>query len=141
LYLVTAQDLWKTITSVSNAGAKRGRAKRRGATKFKDLNLGQRIGQGNCIHLYFCTLPENNSIGKSNIQWPGLNAPVVQGRDIVPIAERPPDPMRETRLLEVRNRLDRFRRLSIPPSERGFTGGSPAGKSLGQPNPINESMY
>jgi hypothetical protein len=44
--LVTAQDLWKTITSVSNAGAKRGRAKRRGATKFKDLNMGQRIGQG-----------------------------------------------------------------------------------------------
>ena len=47
LYLVTAQDLWKTITSVSNAGAKRGRAKRRGATKFKDLNLGQRFGYGN----------------------------------------------------------------------------------------------
>ncbi len=46
-FLVTAQDLWKTITSVSNAGAKRGRAKRRGATKFKDLNYGQRIGQGN----------------------------------------------------------------------------------------------
>lgn len=48
--------------------------------------------------------------------------------------------MREQRLLEVRNRLDRFRRLSIPPSERGFTGGSPAGKSLGQPEPINERM-
>ena len=124
VYLVTAQDLWKTITSVSNAGAKRGRAKRRGATKFKDLNMGQRIGQG-----------------KSNIQWPGLNAPVVQGREIVPIVEKPPDPMHEQRLLEVRNRLDRFRRLSIPPSERGFTGGSPAGKSLGPPDPINESMY
>ncbi|CAF0914416.1 unnamed protein product [Adineta ricciae] len=121
---VTAQDLWKTITSVSNAGAKRGRAKRRGATKFKDLNLGQRIGQG-----------------KSNIQWPGLNAPVVQGREPVPIVERPPDPMREQRLLEVRNRLDRFRRLSIPPSERGFTGGSPAGKSLGQPESINEITF
>ncbi len=51
-YLVTAQDLWKTITSVSNAGAKRGRAKRRGATKFKDLNMGQRIGQGNFILCY-----------------------------------------------------------------------------------------
>jgi len=48
--------------------------------------------------------------------------------------------MREQRLLEVRNRLDRFRRLSVPPNERGFTGGSPAGKSLGQPEPINESM-
>ena len=80
-------------------------------------------------------------VGKSNIQWPGLNAPVVQGREPVPIVERPPDPMREQRLLEVRNRLDRFRRLSIPPSERGFTGGSPAGKSLGQPESINESIY
>ena len=123
LSVVTAQDLWKTITSVSNAGAKRGRAKRRGATKFKDLNFGQRIGQG-----------------KSNVQWPGLNSPVAQGREIVSIMERPPDPMREERLLEVRNRLDRFRRLSIPPNERGFTGGSPAGKSLGVPEPINEGL-
>ncbi|CAF1118672.1 unnamed protein product [Rotaria sordida] len=121
---VTAQDLWKTITSVSNAGAKRGRAKRRGATKFKDLNIGQRIGQG-----------------KANMQWPGLNAPVVQGRDIVPIVEKPSDPMYQQRLLDVRNRLDRFRRLSIPPNERGFTGGSPAGKSLGQPDPINEITF
>lgn len=121
--VVTAQDLWKTITSVSNAGAKRGRAKRRGATKFKDLNFGQRIGQG-----------------KSNVQWPGLNSPVALGREIVSITERPPDPMREQRLLEVRNRLDRFRRLSIPPNERGFTGGSPAGKSLGVPEPINEGL-
>ncbi|CAF4099104.1 unnamed protein product [Rotaria socialis] len=121
---VTAQDLWKTITSVSNAGAKRGRAKRRGATKFKDLNIGQRIGQG-----------------KSNMQWPGLNAPVLQGRDVVPITEKPPDPTHQERLLEVRNRLDRFRRLSIPPSERGFTGGSPAGKSLGQPDSLNEVTF
>ncbi|CAF1058203.1 unnamed protein product [Rotaria sordida] len=121
---VTAQDLWKTITSVSNAGAKRGRAKRRGATKFKDLNIGQRIGQG-----------------KANMQWPGLNAPVFQGRDIVPIVEKPSDPMYQQRLLDVRNRLDRFRRLSIPPNERGFTGGSPAGKSLGQPDPINEITF
>ncbi len=60
-YLVTAQDLWKTITSVSNAGAKRGRAKRRGATKFKDLNLGQRIGQGNELFiLYISILSRNN---------------------------------------------------------------------------------
>lgn len=85
--------------------------------------MGQRIGQG-----------------RSNVQWPGLNAPVVQGRDVLSIAERPPDPLREQKLLEVRNRLDRFRRLSIPPSERGFTGGSPAGKSLGKPESMNESQ-
>lgn len=62
----------------------------------------------------------------------------MQGREIVPIREKPPDPAHQERLLEVRNRLDRFRRLSIPPSERGFTGGNPAGKSLGQPEPLNE---
>lgn len=89
----------------------------------------------------FSSLPTLRASGKSNIQWPGLNAPVVQGREIVPIAERPPDPMREQKLLEVRNRLDRFRRLSIPPNERGFTGGSPAGKSLGTPEPIDESAW
>lgn len=83
----------------------------------------------------------SNFIGKTNVQWPGLNAPLIQGREVLPIMERPPDPMREQRLLEVRNRLDRFRRLSIPPSERGFTGGSPAGKSLGQPESIHESIY
>lgn len=77
-------------------------------------------------------------LGKINTQWPGLNAPVMQGREILSINEKPADPLREQRLLEVRNRLDRFRRLSIPPSERGFTGGSPAGKSLGQPEPLNE---
>jgi hypothetical protein len=78
--------------------------------------------------------------GKFNTQWPGLNSPVMQGREIVSITERSPDPLREQRLLEVRNRLDRFRRLSIPSSERGFTGGSPAGKSLGAPESINESL-
>ncbi|CAF5207277.1 unnamed protein product, partial [Rotaria magnacalcarata] len=51
------------------------------------------------------------------------------------------DPTYQERLLEVRNRLDRFRRLSIPPSERGFTGGSPAGKSLGQPDSLNEVTF
>lgn len=132
--------MWKTITSVSNAGAKRGRAKRRGATKFKDLNLGQRIGQGTFIVDQVQIFVKSSCfvLGRSNIQWPGLNAPVVQGRDVLSISERPPDPMREQKLLEVRNRLDRFRRLSIPPNERGFTGGSPAGKSLGTPDPFNE---
>ena len=75
------------------------------------------------------------------MQWPGLNAPLLQGDRMVPIVEKPSDPMHEQNLLEVRNRLDRFRRLSIPPNERGFTGGNPAGKSLGQPEPINESKF
>lgn len=41
-----AQDLWKGITSVSNAGKKRGRAKNASKSKIKDLNRGQIIGVG-----------------------------------------------------------------------------------------------
>lgn len=41
-----AQDLWKGITSVSNAGKKRGRAKNASKSKIKDLNRGQIIGIG-----------------------------------------------------------------------------------------------
>ncbi len=66
---MTAQDLWKTITSVSNAGAKRGRAKRRGATKFKDLNMGQRIGQGNLIETFLCCYELFNRQNEYSMAW------------------------------------------------------------------------
>lgn len=43
---VTAQQLWKGVTSVSNAGRKRGRGKGVGKKSAKDLNKGQIIGIG-----------------------------------------------------------------------------------------------
>lgn len=39
-------DLWKSVLSVSTQGSKKGRGKRRGGSKSKDLNLGQNIGDG-----------------------------------------------------------------------------------------------
>jgi small subunit ribosomal protein S5 len=50
------------VTTVSNAGLRRGRGK--GASKkiAKDLNKGQVIGNG-----------------KKNVIWPALNAPVLKG--------------------------------------------------------------
>lgn len=65
-----AQRLWDGCLSVSNAGRKRGRANRLG--KRKDLNRGQMIG-----------------VGKTNMVWPGLNAPIVQGRELVRQERRP----------------------------------------------------
>ena len=44
--LVTAAELWKGVTSVSNAGKKRGRGKGVGKKTAKDLNKGQVIGVG-----------------------------------------------------------------------------------------------
>ncbi len=42
----TSSSLWKAVMSVSNQGAKKGRGKRRGASRTKDLNRGQEIGTG-----------------------------------------------------------------------------------------------
>lgn len=50
LFLVcteTAEDLWKGVVSVSNAGKKKGRGKRVGRKKQTDLNKGQIRGTGN----------------------------------------------------------------------------------------------
>jgi small subunit ribosomal protein S5 len=53
------------VTTVSNAGRRRGRGK--GASKkiAKNLNKGQVIG-----------------IAKKNVIWPALNAPVLKGREV-----------------------------------------------------------
>lgn len=70
---VTADQLWKGCTSVSNAGKKRGRAKRIG--RKKDLNRGQVIG-----------------VGKTNMLWPGLNAPIIRGKELVKQQKLPDNP-------------------------------------------------
>jgi small subunit ribosomal protein S5 len=43
---VPVEDLWKGMTSVSNAGKKRGRGKEARRTMAPDLNRGQIIGVG-----------------------------------------------------------------------------------------------
>lgn len=44
--LDTAEHIWKSVTSVSNAGKKRGRGKGVGKKRAKNLNRGQIIGVG-----------------------------------------------------------------------------------------------
>lgn len=72
---VPADHLWKGVTSVSNAGKKRGRGKGAGKKMIKDLNKGQVIGQG-----------------RVNVLWPGLNAPIIRGRELVQQQKMPEDP-------------------------------------------------
>lgn len=73
--LVPASHLWKSVTSVSNAGKKRGRGK--SVWRPRDLNRGQIIG-----------------VGKANIVWPGLSSPIIQGKELVKQKQLPPDPER-----------------------------------------------
>lgn len=64
-----------SVTSVSNAGKKRGRGKLAGKGKTKNLNMGQIIGEG-----------------RKRLNLPGLNSPVKAGDKIIKQTQDTPDP-------------------------------------------------
>ena len=119
-----AEELWKGITSVSNAGKKRGRGKTVNKRNIKNLNKGQVIG-----------------VGSTNIVWPGLNAPVIRGRELVQQQRLPADPDREARLRKLRDEMGRFRHLKLSPIDRGWSGSKMPGRSIGAPDPIGEETF
>jgi hypothetical protein len=51
------------------------------------------------------------------------------------------DPDREKKLIEIRNRMDKFNRISVPPHERGFTGGTLNGKKIGAPISYDDGRF
>ncbi|KHJ40822.1 ribosomal protein S5 domain protein [Trichuris suis] len=108
-----AEDLWKGVTSVSNVGRKKGRA--RSVLRPKDLNRGQEIGKG-----------------PINTMWPGLNSPLMAGKELLEHKYLPPDPGRAERLLKLREGV-KMSRISVHPLERGWSGTSLKGRILGPP--------
>lgn len=70
--------------------------------------------------------------GKLQVVWPGLNTDIMSKveKDIKVIGV---DENREKKLIEIRNKMDKFRKITIFPHERGFTGGTLNGKSIGAP--------
>ncbi|RVE41482.1 hypothetical protein evm_013869 [Chilo suppressalis] len=119
-----AEKLWKSVTSVSNAGAKKGRGKGAGRIRIRDLNRGQVIG-----------------IGKINMLWPGLSAPVIRGRELLKQQRLPDDPERMEKLIKLRDSMTKFRRLRLSPIERGWSGARMPGRSIGPPDPIGEDEF
>ncbi|XP_014288372.1 small ribosomal subunit protein uS5m [Halyomorpha halys] len=119
-----AEALWKGVTSVSNAGKKRGRGKGTGRKIAKDLNRGQVIG-----------------IGKVNMVWPGLTTPVIRGREIIQQMQLPEDPEREAKILKMRNEMGQFKRIKLLPIDRGWSGNKLPGRRVGPPDPIGEDFF
>lgn len=77
-------------------------------------------------------------IGVDNIVWPGLNAPIIKGRDLIKRTQLPPDTERQARLIKLRDSMGTFRLLRLLPTERGWSGNKMPGRSIGPPDPINE---
>ncbi|XP_022818070.1 28S ribosomal protein S5, mitochondrial [Spodoptera litura] len=119
-----AEKLWKSVTSVSNAGAKKGRGRGTGRIRIRDLNRGQVIG-----------------VGKVNMLWPGLSAPVIRGRELLKQQRLPDDQERLEKLTKIRDSMTKFRRLRLNPIERGWSGSKLPGRSLGPPDPIGEDEF
>ncbi len=65
--------------------------------------------------------------------------PVIKSRQLTEINVLGVDENRQKRLVDLRNQMNKFRRLSIPALERGWTGTSLGGKSIGKPLEISES--
>ncbi|KPI92218.1 28S ribosomal protein S5, mitochondrial [Papilio xuthus] len=121
---VPAEKLWKSVTSVSNAGAKKGRGKGAGRIRIRDLNRGQVIG-----------------VGKVNMLWPGLSAPVIRGRELLKQQRLPDDPERMEKLIKLRDSMTKFRRLKLSTIERGWSGTRMPGRSIGPPDPVADEEF
>lgn len=119
-----AADLWKGVTAVSNAGKKRGRGKGTGKKVAKDLNKGQIIG-----------------VGKKNILWPGLNSPIIRGKEIVQQQMLAEDTEREKNILKIRDAIGGFRVIKVSPVDRGWSGSKMPGRSIGPPDAIGDDTF
>ncbi|TRY71493.1 hypothetical protein TCAL_12614 [Tigriopus californicus] len=116
---VEAQDLWKSSTSVSAQGRKRGRAK--GLVRMKNLNIGQKMG-----------------FGPAQISWPGLTRNALTNTGRTRIQSLPSTELEayQSELQATRLRLSARRGMGgrkMSPLERGWSGSNPQGKIFGPP--------
>ena len=116
-------DLWKAMTSFSNQGKKRGRAK--GGMKVKNLNIGQKLGWG-----------------RAKMRFPGLTNPNRRGENlsIEKVSDAEHQQYLENVIQTQQNVATRRSRFKEKPLARGWAGGNPAGKKFGAPNATNSDL-
>ncbi|XP_054725270.1 28S ribosomal protein S5, mitochondrial [Anastrepha obliqua] len=119
---LSADEIWRGVTSVSNAGKKRGRGKGSGKKIAKDLNRGQTIG-----------------VGTKGFLWPGLNAPIVRGKALTQHESLPEKVDRN--INQIRDQMSSYRMMKLSPIDRGWSGAKMPGRSIGPPDAIGEENF
>ncbi|KAM6460976.1 small ribosomal subunit protein uS5m [Liasis olivaceus] len=116
---LTASQLWKGVAAENTAGGRKGRGKRGKKRRTRDLNRGQVLGEGSLGFL-----------------WPGLNAPLVVSGKVQAISQRDEEEQKTLQLAKAEEqiKIDQKRKMRIK-KERGWTGRSWGGVSLGSPDP------
>jgi small subunit ribosomal protein S5 len=120
----TAASVWKSVTSVSAAGKKRGRGKGAGRVIAKDFNRGQQIG-----------------VGRHKLLLPGLNTSVFAAKKQVDIQDLGSNDEFHKKLQAVRNEMNTYKKFRELPIERGFSGRRAHGRHAGQPDDHNETSF
>ncbi|XP_073528638.1 small ribosomal subunit protein uS5m [Phyllobates terribilis] len=116
---LTANELWKGVLAETGGGTRRGRGKRTKKRIKRNLNIGQNIGDGKSGHL-----------------WPGLNTPILASGKTQAIAKRDQQQLEEmqARIFQERDNFEKKRKTRVK-RERGWTGQSWGGISIGNPDP------
>ncbi|KAI5224468.1 28S Ribosomal Protein S5 [Manis pentadactyla] len=116
---LTADELWKGALAETGAGSRKGRGKRTKKKRRKDLNRGQIIGEG-----------------RHGFLWPGLNVPLMKDGTVQMIAQRSSEEQKkvEADLAQQREEWDQKRKMKVK-RERGWSGNTWGGVSLGPPDP------
>ncbi|KAK1793677.1 hypothetical protein P4O66_012033 [Electrophorus voltai] len=129
---LTADDLWRGVLAEKGSGTRKGRGKRAKRKVKKNLNHGQVLGEG----VGSLTDPLTCPPGRGGYLWPGLNAPVLKDGTLQSFSRRGEAEQEEKRaeLERQREEWDRKRKIKVK-RERGWTGSSWGGISLGTPDP------
>ncbi|XP_069625100.1 small ribosomal subunit protein uS5m isoform X1 [Ranitomeya imitator] len=116
---LTANELWKGVLAETGGAARKGRGKRTKKRIKRNLNIGQTIGDGKSGHL-----------------WPGLNIPIIASGKTQAIAKRDQQQLEEmqARIIQDRDNFEKKRKTRVK-RERGWTGQSWGGISIGNPDP------
>ncbi|XP_028982985.1 28S ribosomal protein S5, mitochondrial [Betta splendens] len=116
---LTAEELWKGVLAETGAGTRKGRGKRTKRKLKRDLNRGQILGEG-----------------RGGYMWPGLNIMMLKDGALQTFRQRDEAEQQGVQAERVRQRdeWEKKRKMKVK-RERGWTGKSWGGVSLGPPDP------
>lgn len=69
-----------------------------------------------------------------------MSVPIIRGKEIIEQQQLPEDPEYEKKLVELRDKMGKFRHPRLSPLDRGWSGNKMPGRSIGPPDPIGEGM-
>lgn len=75
------------------------------------------------------------------MQWPGLNSPIIRGKELLQRKTLQEDVEREKNIIKLRDKVSGFRVAKVSPIDRGWSGTKIPGRSIGPPDPTGTELF